>query len=167
MQELEKVSPVENGLQIRFKRYVSSYINMSRSLGIIAVIKFEKKVAKMDNVIDFISIKNKKINDEILKIFSRSNSLDEAERIDKLVKESTLSVTDHHKFLAFVSFLEEKKLNPEGIFLSVLELSIHQFKMKYDLKWSSIAHMCFIFMKILNDSDPDKYDKFIKLKKRK
>ncbi|MFY3792748.1 hypothetical protein ACOQFO_13825 [Ureibacillus sp. MALMAid1270] len=114
-----------------------------------------------NNVIDFISIKNKRINEQLHKVFSKANSLKNAEEIHRLVQEKTVAVQDHKFFLAFLNILEDQKIEPVAIFRDVLKLPKHQFEDKYMMNWDSVVQLCFTFLAIIKESDPAQYEQFI------
>ena len=115
----------------------------------------------MNNVVDFISIKNKKQSDQLHKVFSKANSLKNPQEINKLVEEKTLAVEDHQLFLAFLAYLEEKQIEPAAIFKAVLNLPKHQFEAEYEMNWQSVVQFCFTFLAIIKESDPKQYEQFI------
>lgn len=112
----------------------------------------------MNKVIDFISIKKKKQEDEMAKLFQRANSFKNREQIDKLVEEKTLEVQDHKLFLAFLAYLKENQLEPSQIFKDVLTLPKHQFEARYEMNWFSVVQLCFTFLAILKENDHKQYE---------
>ena len=120
-----------------------------------------KEVPKLKNVIDFLSIKTKKQNDQLQRLFHRANSLKNPQEINKLVDEKTLALKDHKMFLAFLAYLEEKQLEPAKIFKEVLTLPQFQFEAQYAMNWQSVVQLCFTFLAILKESDPAQYEAFI------
>ncbi len=115
----------------------------------------------MSNVIDFISIKNKKQSEQLQKVFSKANSLRNPQELNKLVEEKTIGVKDHTLFLAFLNYLEEMNIEPADIFLAVLKFPKHQFEERYQMKWQSIVQLCFTFLAIIKENDPVQYEHFI------
>jgi len=120
-----------------------------------------KEVINMDKVIDFISIKKQKQDEKLHKLFQKANSLQEVQEIDKLVEEKTLAVQDHKLFLAFLKYLELKGLEPKTVFKEVLQLPKFQFEARYQMNWQSVVQLCFTFLAILKENDPEQYLEFI------
>ena len=120
-----------------------------------------KEVINMDKVIDFISIKQQKHDEKLDKLFRKANSLKEVHQIDKLVEEKALVVQDHKLFLAFLKYLELKDLAPQAIFKEVLQLPKYQFEARYQMNWQSVVQLCFTFLAILKENDPEQYLEFI------
>lgn len=115
----------------------------------------------MKNVIDFISIKKCKQNEQLEKVFRKGNSLKNPLEINKLVEEKSLVLQDHKLFLAFLAYLEEKKIEPATIFKDVLKCPKHQFEQQYEMKWTSVVQFCFTFLTILKKNEPKQYELFI------
>lgn len=115
----------------------------------------------LNNVIDFIAIKENKHNEKLTKVFSKGNSLKNPQEINRLVEGKTLAVHDHKLFLAFLTYLEEKEVEPVDIFKAVLQLPKHQFEQQFHMNWSSIMQLCFTFLTILKENDPGRYESFI------
>lgn len=115
----------------------------------------------MHDIIDFISIKQKKDNEKLHRMFRKANSLQDAEKIDKLVTDKTLVLQDHKLFLAFLKYLEGKDMNPEMVFKDVLQLPKHQFEERYRMNWQSVVQLCFTFLAILKENNPEQYIDFI------
>lgn len=121
----------------------------------------QNEVISLNNVIDFISIKKKKQEEQIIKLFSKANSFKNRGQIDKLVREKTIAVNDHKLFLAFIAYLEEKQIKPSKIFKDVLTLPKHQFEQQYEMNWYSIVQLCFTFLAILKENDYEQYEQFL------
>lgn len=115
----------------------------------------------MHDIIDFISIKQKKDNERLHRMFRKANSLQNAEEIDKLVHDKTLVLQDHKLFLAFLKYLEGKEMDPETVFKDVLQLPKHQFEERYRMNWQSVVQLCFTFLAILKENDLEQYNAFI------
>ena len=120
-----------------------------------------KEVINLNKVIDFISIKQKKQNEKLDKVFRKSNSLKSVQEIDRLVEEKALAVQDHKLFLAFLKYLEVHELEPQAIFKEVLQLPKFQFEERYQMNWQSVVQLCFTFLAILKKNDPEQYLEFI------
>jgi len=114
----------------------------------------------LSDVIDFFSIKKKKQEEQIVKLFRKANSFQNREQIDKLIDEKKLTVDDHKNFLAFLAYLQEKKIEPTKLFTSVLEMPKHQFEQKYQLNWFSVVQYCLIFLTILKEKNQEQYEQF-------
>ncbi|MFJ8235013.1 hypothetical protein ACIQ34_04605 [Ureibacillus sp. NPDC094379] len=119
----------------------------------------------MNNVIDFISIKQQKQDEQVAKVFSKANSLQNPEQINKLVEEKSLAIQDHKLFLAFLAYLEEKQIDAVSIFQAVLKLPKHQFELQYSMNWHSVVQLCFTFLSILKENEPKHYQQFISVMK--
>lgn len=117
----------------------------------------------MTKIINFLAIKQHKQNEQVSKIFQKANSLQNSEQINKLVDEKSLIVQDHKLFLAFLAYLEEQKIEPKSIFQAVLKLPKHQFEEQFQMNWHSVVQLCFTFLVILKENDPDQYKQFISL----
>ncbi|QCR32010.1 hypothetical protein [Lysinibacillus sp. SGAir0095] len=115
----------------------------------------------MNKIIDFISIKEQKQNEKLDKMFRKANSLQDVQEIDKLVEEKLLAVQDHKLFLAFLKYLELKELDPQSVFKEVLQLPKFQFEERYQMNWQSVVQLCFTFLAILKENDPEQYLEFI------
>lgn len=115
----------------------------------------------MNRVIDFISIKKKRQEEEMAKVLRKANSFKNREQIDKLVEEKTLAVQDHKLFLAFLAYLQENQLEPLQIFKDVLTLPKHQFEAQYEMNWFSVVQLCFTFLAILKENDKNQYEQFL------
>jgi len=115
----------------------------------------------LDNIIDFISLKKKKQEEQMLKLFRKANSFQNREQIDKLVDDKKLTVEDHKNFLAFLGFLNEKGIEPTGLFKSVLKMSKHRFEQQYAVNWHAVVEYCMIFLAILKEKDQRQYDLFL------
>lgn len=120
-----------------------------------------KQVQNMNKVIDFLQIKEQKQTATLEKVFQKANTLNQPELIDKLVEGKELAVQDHKMFLAFLTYLEEKQIEPATIFNAVLTLPKHQFEAQYGMNWQSVVQLCFTFLTILKESDPIQYEQFI------
>lgn len=123
--------------------------------------KTKKEVTVLNNVIDFISIKENKQSEKLSKIFSKGSSLKNPQELNKLVEEKSLAVRDHKLFLAFLAYLEEKDIEPAEIFRAVLQLPKHQFEQRFHMNWSSVVQLCFTFLTILKENNPEQYKLFI------
>lgn len=119
------------------------------------------EVITLNKIIDFISIKQQKQNEKIEKLFRKAKSTQHPNEIDKLIEEKTLAVQDHTLFLAFISYLEERKLEPAIVFQDVLQLPKHKFEQRYEMNWHSIVQLCFTFLAILKENDPKQYEEFL------
>ena len=117
----------------------------------------------MNKIIDFLSIKQQKQNEQLNKLFQKANSLQNPKQINKLVEEKSLAVQDHKLFLAFLTYLEEKQIDPKTIFQQVLTLPKHKFEQQYQMNWHSVVQLCFTFLAILKENDLENYEQFIKL----
>jgi len=115
----------------------------------------------LNNVIDFISIKQQKQDEKLDKMFRKANSLSSIEEIDKLVEGKALAVKDHKLFLAFLKYLEMKELEPRNVFKEVLQLPKFQFEERYQMNWHSVVQLCFTFLAILKENDPEQYLAFV------
>lgn len=115
----------------------------------------------MNNIIDFLQLKQKKQTAKLEKVFLKANSLQQPELINQLVEDKELAVQDHKMFLAFLTYLEEKQIEPATIFNAVLTLPKHQFEAQYGMNWHSVVQLCFTFLTILKESDPIQYEQFI------
>lgn len=115
----------------------------------------------MNNIIDFIAIKQRKQNEKLDKMFRKANSLQNSEEINKLVETKSIALQDHKLFLAFLKFLEEKKIEPKVIFKEVLQLPKHKFEEKYEMNWQAVVQLCFTFLAILKENDLNQYNEFI------
>ncbi len=115
----------------------------------------------MNNVIDFVSIKKQKQNEKLDRVFRKANSLKSVQEIDELVEEKSLAVQDHKLFLAFLKYLEMKEMEPRAVFKEVLQLPKFQFEERYQMNWLSVVQLCFTFLAILKESDPEQYLEFI------
>lgn len=115
----------------------------------------------LNKIIDFISIKQQKQNEKLDKMFRKANSLRDVQEIDKLVEEKSLAVQDHKLFLAFLKYLELKELDAQTIFKEVLRLPKYKFEERYQMNWHSVVQLCFTFLAILKESDPEQYLEFI------
>lgn len=115
----------------------------------------------MTKIIDFISIKQQKQNEQLEKLFFKAKTSKHPNEIDKLIEEKILAVQDHKLFLAFIAYLEERKLEPANVFHDVLQLPKHQFEQQYEMNWHSIVQLCFTFLAILKENDPKQYEEFL------
>lgn len=115
----------------------------------------------MNQIIDFISIKQQKQDEKLDRMFRKANSLQDVQEIDKLVEEKSLAVQDHKLFLAFLKYLEIKELEPQVVFKEVLQLPKFQFEEQYQMNWHSVVQLCFTFLAILKNNDPQQYLEFI------
>ncbi|MDN4495597.1 hypothetical protein [Ureibacillus aquaedulcis] len=115
----------------------------------------------MNKIIDFISVKQRKQDEKLDRMFRKANSLQDVQEIDKLVEEKALVVQDHKLFLAFLKYLELKELEPQTIFKEVLRLSKYRFEERYQMNWQSVVQLCFTFLAILKENDPEQYLEFI------
>ncbi|NLY79009.1 MAG: hypothetical protein GX072_03630 [Lysinibacillus sp.] len=115
----------------------------------------------MNNVIDFITTKKKKQEEQLTKLFSKANTFKNREEIDKLVDEKKLAVNDHKLFLAFLAYLEDKNIESSEIFKAVLTLPKHEFELKYEMNWFSVVQLCFTFLTILKENDVRQYEQFL------
>ncbi|KGR76220.1 hypothetical protein [Ureibacillus manganicus] len=117
----------------------------------------------MNKIIDFIQIKQQKQNEQLAKVFQKANTLKNPQDIDKLVDTKSLAVQEHKLFLAFLTYLEEQDIEPKTIFQAVLRLPKHQFEAEYQMNWYSVVQLCFTFLAILKENDPQSYEQFINL----
>lgn len=115
----------------------------------------------MNKVIDFISIKKKRHNEQVEKLFFQAKTVKQLNKLDQLIEEKTLVVKDHSLFLAFIAYLEERNLDPATVFEDVLQLPKHEFERRYEMNWQSIVQLCFTFLSILKENDPEQYEQFI------
>ncbi|HWL13286.1 MAG TPA: hypothetical protein VNQ57_09880 [Ureibacillus sp.] len=115
----------------------------------------------MNNIVDFISIKQKKQSEKIERMFRKANSLQDVQEIDKLVEGRALAVQDHKLFLAFLKYLEGKKLEPQQVFKEVLQLPKFKFEERYQMNWQAVVQLCFTFLAILKENEPEQYAEFI------
>ena len=83
------------------------------------------------------------------------------EEIVKLLEEKLRAVHDHKLFLAFLKYLELKELDPQSVFKEVLQLPKFQFEERYQMNWQSVVQLCFTFLAILKENDPEQYLEFI------
>lgn len=120
-----------------------------------------KEGTNLNKIIDFISLKQRKQNEKLDKVFRKANSLRNVQEIDKLVEEKVLAVQDHKLFLAFLKYLELKELEPQAVFKEVLHLPKFQFEERYQMNWQSVVQLCFTFLAILKENDPEHYLEFI------
>lgn len=126
--------------------------------------QINKEVITLNKIIDFISIKQQKQNEKIEKLFLKAKTAKHPNEIEKLIEEKTLAIQDHTLFLAFIAYLEERKLDPATIFQDVLQLPKYQFEQRYEMNWQSIVQLCFTFLAILKESDPKQYEEFLNWK---
>ncbi|PYF06086.1 hypothetical protein [Ureibacillus chungkukjangi] len=120
-----------------------------------------KEVISLNQIIDFIAIKQQKQDEKLDRMFRKANSLQDVQEIDKLVEEKALAVQDHKLFLAFLKYLEVKELEPQAVFKEVLLLPKFQFEERYQMNWHSVVQLCFTFLAILKKNDPQQYLEFI------
>lgn len=120
---------------------------------------------KMDNVIDFASIKKERQNKQLAEILKKPNSLKNFEVLDKLVAEKKLSIEDHQFFLGFLAYLEKEDIDSIYLFHSLIKLSKYQFEQEFSLNWYTVVEFCFIFLSILKKNEPEQYKQFIELQK--
>lgn len=122
-----------------------------------------KGESMVNKVIDFISIKQQKENDELEKMFRKANSRKDINELDRLVDRKFLMVNDHHLFLAFLKHLENENLEAKEIFQQVLQLPKHQFEAMYGMNWFSVVQLCFTFLAILKENDHELYVEFLQM----
>lgn len=120
----------------------------------------------MDKVIDFISIKQQKQNEQLEKLFRKGNSLQDVGNLNNLINEKQLIVQDHQLFLAFLKYLEDQRLDAKEVFHQVLKLPKHKFEHIYQMNWFSVVQLCFTFLTILKDNDNERYEEFLGLKNK-
>lgn len=115
----------------------------------------------MDNVIDFLFVKKKKQEEQLIKLFRKANSFQNRAQIDKLVDEKTLTVEDYQHFLAFLAYLQNNKIEPASVFHSVLKMPKHRFEQTYQMNWHSVVRYCLIFLAILKKQNEKQYEQFL------
>lgn len=112
----------------------------------------------MTNILDFLQYKNEKEEARLLKLFQKAHSLDE--RLDALIKTKYLQVEDHKLFLAFLTYLEQEKIEPQQLFKDVINLPKFEFEANYEMNWGQAVRLAVTFLTILRSNDPDSYQQF-------
>lgn len=148
------------------KRYAiqSSCANNDYSLSIIGLERFKWAIQiheegeYMSDIIDFLKVKNAKDEQFLQQIFQKAHSLDE--KLEVLLTNKMLNLSDHHLFLAFLTYTQQQALHPQQIFCDVITLPKHQFEDKYAMNWGQVVKLAATFLTILKQQEPQQYASF-------
>lgn len=112
----------------------------------------------MTDILNFLQYKNEKQEQMIIRCFAKSNSLDD--KLDELLAYKELQLEDHKLFLAFLTYLEQQKIQPYQLFRDVIHLPKHQFEARYEMNWAQVVKLSVTFLTILRINDRESYEQF-------
>lgn len=110
------------------------------------------------DIINFLQHKNARDEQQFLKLFAKSHSLDE--RLDALLAHKAIAPYDHALFLAFLAYVNDQQLEAKQLFYDVIHLPKYQFEARYAMNWAQVVKLAVTFLTILRENDYESYEQF-------
>lgn len=112
----------------------------------------------MTEIIDFLKVKSEKDEKFLQLLFQKAHSLDA--KLEVLISSKSLKLQDHQMFLAFLTYAQQKQLDPQQTFRDVIALPKHAFEQKYAMNWGQVVKLAATFLTIIKQQEPEEYARF-------